>query len=250
MSTSVLALGVGFAITAFTLWRGYRRGGWTAVKAELTGQTSRGLRIALGIWGGLYLIFIGVAIYQDHAGLLQALEKSNVRIARIEKATNESEAKLRSELSEAHQEVAVQEAIRNTLDKQNRDQQGTINGCLSQAMKFLTPEPRRITILHLGSAKTVDQLTGIKSILLSNKVITPVRATVICDCDIERMDLGAIGSAQMGGSGQRVAPNSFSAMIQSPAWTPTQPILAEIVVRRNLEDVVKQQPRCFFQIPE
>ena len=186
--------------------------------------------------------------HRSRLGRERELTASNKRIDDLTRdlSTEDRRATDRcgKEMDSVRREAAVKDAISQTLQKQNRDQQSTINGCLSQAMKLLTPEPPKTTILPIDVADNRDPaLKSTRFILLTNKTITPVRVVISCDAYIERVSLLPIGSAVLGGGGTRFSDRIFQSMIQSPAWTPSQPILA--TVEHHKED----SPKCSFGLP-
>jgi hypothetical protein len=59
------------------------------------------------------------------------------RDATVQIGSAKLDCQLQSAVLQNERDVAM--AKSDTLDKQNRDQQGTINGCLSRAIKLVTP---------------------------------------------------------------------------------------------------------------
>src|ERR1035437_1870328 len=83
-----------------------------------------------------------------------------------EKQMSDKQNDFLGQIGDLQSGVAVKEAVSQTLQKQNRDQQSTINGCLSQAMKLMTPELLKIWVWLLwndapaGGMKTAAILGG------------------------------------------------------------------------------------------
>jgi hypothetical protein len=94
---------------------------------------------------------------------------------------------LNSTITGLRTDVAVRYGVNRTIEKQNGDQQSTINGCLSQAMKLLTPEPLKITSHELRGLLPQSPQPGYKFVIsyvvMTNKIITPVRLLVTCEAD-------------------------------------------------------------------
>jgi hypothetical protein len=143
------------------------------------------------------------------------------------------------DLVQAHQEFDLARAhadsqrfslssVNQSLQHQNRDQQNTINGCLSQAMKLLTPAQLQITVLGLRGVGPKIEGNSEQVLLLTNKAVAPADILVTCDFPIHSLYLSAIGSQQHGGVGIRINDRQWEAWIQMPAWTPSQPILATV----------------------
>lgn len=87
-------------------------------------------------------------------------------------AHEKEEAAKNTEIAKLTTECAVKDGVNQTLQGQNRDQQSTINGCLSQAIKLLTPEALKITAI--GFDVTEDAKATIKSartLLITNKIV-------------------------------------------------------------------------------
>jgi hypothetical protein len=78
------------------------------------------------------------------------------------------------------------------------------------------------------AGKYAKQLIG-----LTNKTITPINLTVVCDHDIESLGASVAGTGAMLGGSRKTTSNGGSIGISSPAWTPTNPLL--IVLNYNLD---------------
>jgi hypothetical protein len=80
--------------------------------------------------------------------------------------------------------------------------------------------------------------------ILTNKIITPIRLLVTCDEDIDLATGGVSGAnaMMMGGWGGRVTRSNrqFRVGILSPAWAPTSPLLVTIYANNN-------PGRCSFE---
>jgi hypothetical protein len=136
----------------------------------------------------------------------------------------------------------AKEGVNETLQHQNRDQQSTINGCLSQAMKLLTPAELKVTPVLMDPVAPNPATTNTQWILLANKTVTPVRMVVSCTADIESVVVSPIGSAFMGGSG-KLNSRSWETIIHSPAWSPTLPLQATISYKGKGDMACSFNPR-------
>lgn len=113
---------------------------------------------------------------------------------------------------------------------QIQGQQNTINGCLTQAMKLLTPEPFHLTVLLIDSDKSKSAINTECWLLITNVPKTPVRMVMECNSPIQSASILPLGSAALGGTG-KLNSTTWEATIQSPAWAPTLPLMATIAYR-------------------
>jgi len=148
----------------------------------------------------------------------------------------------RDQISGLRQGAAVKEAVSQTLQKQNRDQQSTINGCLSQAMKLLTPEPLRITPLVFDN-ETASEIKKVRWLVVTNKTITPVQMNVVCSRPFEDGSVWVVGSGMMGGGASKIAPQVLGIGVSTPAWSPTSPLLVTMSYRGDNDLACSFVPR-------
>lgn len=168
------------------------------------------------------LLFLAFSIFQSW----QQEYKSRVGREKDLVACNHSSDMLRQDLK---YESRRSDGINQTLQRQNTDQQGTINGCLSQAMKLLTPVPLEVTaiLFHVPMPETrfSDYL------VLVNKSVAPVRLLVSCTNDVTSasgMYLGdGVGSMSIGG-GRQISPRQYLVMKETGAWTPKNPMMVQV----------------------
>jgi hypothetical protein len=166
----------------------------------------------------------------------EGIQRLNSQRMGYETRFHEQDVNFRGQISDLSQGIAVREAVSQTLQRQNRDQQSTINGCLSQAMKLLTPEAQKTTVIFFDRDDSNVAIRTTRWLLLTNKPITPVRMAVQCDAYIQSANIGPISSGSMSSGPSRLGPNTWQTDIQSPAWTPTAPLMA-IVHYRGGQDV-------------
>lgn len=128
-----------------------------------------------------------------------------------------------------------------TLQGQIRDQQTTINGALLQLGKAQQLEPLRLTNYFLGTLPgkanpDVSKYNG-TFLVLTNKLITPVRLLVTCEAELVQVGGGVLGSGAMmgGGWGGRVtrSKKQYGVGVLSPAWTPVNPLLVTIYTNQS-----------------
>lgn len=168
--------------------------------------------------------------------MLNTTSNTRAKIA-CDKAALEQSAQYQGQLAGLNQSVAVKEAISQTLQKQNRDQQATINGCLTQAMGLLAPEPMRITPLALDN-ESKDGIKKIRWLVLVNKSVTPVQMNVICNKTLENeASVWIAGSGLLGGGANKVAPNVVGVNVSTPAWSATSPMLVSMSYRGDKDDL-------------
>jgi hypothetical protein len=155
-----------------------------------------------------------------------------------ESLLNSASERQRYAVLEAQTECAREIGKNETLDKQNRDQQSTINNCQTQALKLLTPEALNIIPIPLskdGQSPTPTQRTA-QFLLLTNKAISPVDMEMQCDQIFQMSMFGGaeiLGAyPQMGGSGV-TAPKTANISINSPAWTPKTPMRITVYYNGN-----------------
>ena len=124
----------------------------------------------------------------------------------------------------------------DTLGKQNRDQQNTINNCQTQAIKLLTPQPLKWMPLAWDH---IPDGTATKSewLLLTNKPVNPVDLLVSCSGTITSLTARIVASpttAQAASLGQ----NQWEVKITSPTWDPINPVRIDTVIANSSDDAV------------
>ncbi len=113
-------------------------------------------------------------------------------------------------------------------------QQGTINTCVVSLAKLNQSAPLKITPFYLGVLEGSKQPTvapfSANFLLLTNKIITPVRLLVTCEPGLLQAGGGILGTAAMtgGGWGGRFSVKQFGVGFSSPAWTPASPMIVTV----------------------
>lgn len=148
-------------------------------------------------------------------------------------ASNHVDDSLRQEFRYQSQKLSdkceAKDSVNLTLQAQNRGQQATINGCLSQAMKLLSPEPLKITPLVFDNDVNDPNLKKVRWLVLTNRIVTPVQMNVACDQDVERgASVWIVGAGILGGGVDRIAPRVLGVNIATPAWSPISPLLVSM----------------------
>jgi len=138
---------------------------------------------------------------------------------------------LRTKLEETNRLCAVTDGAKQTLEKQNRDQQLSINGCLSQAMKLLTPAPEIFTPVAFEVNQSGTAITKSRWLVFINRTISTTAMTVTCDQDIENMTAKIVGDNSTVGGTARMSNRSWDMRLTSPVWGPTSPVLTDIASR-------------------
>ena len=107
-------------------------------------------------------------------------------------------------------------------------QQASINGCLSQAMKLLSPDLK--LTMHTIDYRPAENGAQIVTILmLTNKPLSPVRISGDCNQSLEKSASARIaGSLTMMGTEVSIAGSRLEFGIDSPSWTPASPILLRL----------------------
>lgn len=217
-----------FLLTELVLWL------FGDMKDRWKRNTLIGLAVVGVGWTLLFPISALLTVYDDHQNLVGAGR-------RIRSTFNQRIQSQQDQLTATRLECARWEGQNETLQIQNRDQQNTISGCLTQATKLLTPEPLKITPHYLGQVSmqlfpSAKQPYG-SFVVLTNRVITPIRLLVTCEADITAsgMVLGT-GAMTVGGWGGRVTSSSkqYGVGILTPAWTPSNPLLVTVFMNGGI----------------
>jgi hypothetical protein len=214
---------------------------WGAVKAHLT----RDAALMVCVYALLFIGVICKGIYLDHLNLVktaravkvEANQNSVLASSNLQSVKND----LNGQIVSWSQRCAKDEGVSETLQKQNGDQQNTINNCQTEAMKLLTPESQKITVLTWEDKVVNGTDHEASYLLLTNRIVTPVRIDGSCDVSITAISADPIGIGTYSGGasviGRSPSPTSlrfnqqreqsrtqFSVSFSLPAWTPTSPI--------------------------
>jgi len=215
-----------FAATELALW-------WSG---EMTGRWTKNVLIGLGAvvvsWIGLFVVSIVLTVFDDHqnlAGAAARIKKDGAfRRDGLISQLNSTRDGLGGQIANLKTSCAVKEGINQTLQAQNRTQQSTINGCLNQAMKLLTPEAQKITALVLHSEEEPQNM--VEFIVIINKTVEHPRVTVQCNKVVTGAQINIVGTLTSSNGGMiRDSDNAWEVEILSPAWSQTSPLYARLI---------------------
>lgn len=237
-------------VAGATIWRAiypqFKQHGWAGVRSNWWKLIGEGVLIGVGafllVWAG-HLIAAPYGLYTEvQAQGHKSEQQSEHRIRHLVSTCATEKSSLFQEINnwriaatEAKTEAALKEGIDETLQKQNRDQQSSINGCLSQAMKLLAPAPFKMTALKLDVPGAIEpQNAAIKTadiLLLANQSVTPIRLVTVCTGPIVNFSSSVVGSGIRSGNDYRLSYNTYQTSISLPAWTPDSPLLVSVQYR-------------------
>ncbi len=112
-------------------------------------------------------------------------------------------------------------------------QQATMNSCMTTIGELEKPESLKTLAFRLHPARKNTENSAAayveEFLLLSNKILTPVRLLATCDKAIVSAGGGILGTATtMGGGGGKVSENSYLSVLSSPALAPNAPMLIQV----------------------
>jgi hypothetical protein len=220
------------AVVVVALLRTNKEHGWRVMlnhwREEYKGPMKFTLWAALCLYGPIAIWSVGRAIYTDHAYFV-GIASGQAKTIKADGVTlQQAKDDCAKRTSNLREQVAGLVGKNETLASQNRDQQGSINNCQTQAIHLLTPIGQKFTILRLSGddlpTPNAEQKTA-EFLMLTNRGITPVRVRLECDQPFgisTPLLLGVSGQA-FGGSGN-TSPTAAIISIAYPAWTPETPI--------------------------
>ena len=157
-----------------------------------------------------------------------------------------------SELEQAHNDYGAlqakcqyQSGVVDTLGKQNRDQQNTINHCQQDAIKLIAPPPEHHAIIQIFQETPPPGFKLSTFLFTTNRVLTPTTITASCDRPVRDFEGFVSGTKMMISSPAVQVPNSppdrnWEFAISTPPWTPDTPIVIEFAYEGT------QEPLCVF----
>jgi hypothetical protein len=182
-------------------------------------------------------------VYHDHEYLKGVASRYRGELGQKEVSDAASFAPIRTDLTSQINTLTAkcskEEGVSETLDRQTRTQQDTINNCQTQAMKLLTPEPQKITILPWQDDVSDEISHKATYLLITNKEVTPVHIDGACDVIVSKISAQPVGiGSYSGGADLTGTPvtrgkllegiSPFSITFGTPAWTPVSPIRMDI----------------------
>jgi hypothetical protein len=123
---------------------------------------------------------------------------------------------------------ATKDAVNQTLQRQNRDEQVLIAGCQSQALKLLTPTELKTTPLVLHSDEGDRPEKTIEWIIVANKSVDHPRMLIQCNRPLTSALITIVGTGTTSSGPTRISQNAWQQDIISPAWGPTDPMYAKL----------------------
>lgn len=151
------------------------------------------------------------------------------------------------QLSILRQDTALKEGVSQTLQKQNRDQQGTINGYITQTFKLLQQPELKITKVYAPPQVWDSKTARVASkLLITNREISPLAMKVTCRSPVTFGWWLTSPSRTLGASGNIGVSDTFNRVhfirLQSPSWLPNTPIGVGIGYNEPVE------PVCDFEL--
>lgn len=241
--------GVVFSLILFGLAEALLWGRAEMTRAVFIKNTLVSILAVVMAWLGLGIVSVCLTIYDDHKNLAGAA-------ARIRHAGDARQAKLTQELHSAewvsHEQnqgcktlYARLEGISDTLQKQNRDQQGTINNCQTQALKLLLPPMpwiKTFAIFHDHDG----QMPSAEYILTTNVVRSPVDLVATCDFPIGNTTLHILtesgATEELGNLRHQMSATQMELRLSTPAWDVASPAKVTIF----FSGTVNKNPVCTF----
>jgi hypothetical protein len=150
---------------------------------------------------------------------------------------------LNREYAKLDSRCQYQSGVADTLQKQNRDQQNTINRCQEDAIKRIVPEPERHYVAEILPIKSKLRQPIKTYIFTTNKPITPAVILVSCDRPIDDVTGVLAGTMTVTATAPvklSEFPNIWTFSISSPEWTTETPVVIQFSYAGN------EEPKCTF----
>jgi len=195
-------------------------------------------RSVVGVVGVFFFANFLTVGFHDYSGAAQQNMQTINKVNSLKYQLGTTAVDCQLQTGGIRTERDTEKAKNLVLEKQNRDEQLTINNCLVQLGKG--QEPLHITQLPLGFMATALDVRDVKHavswLLLTNKTVTPVRLYIGCTFPIESVSGGIMsasgGTTAMVGpndSDLRVSDHEFNYRIISPAWAVDSPLVLAIM---------------------
>ena len=158
-----------------------------------------------------------------------ALKVSQTAVQAQQEKDNKAYTGLKNEFDGLIAQCSYQAGVVDTLGRQNRDQQNSINNCQNQALHLLVPPNLQIDAFLLGDIKMKGDQADAQFIVITNKPISPTRLKIMCTRPI----LGAQAlpveqGTTIGSFGKEPKGNTVEVGFDAPAWTPRSPIKVDV----------------------
>jgi hypothetical protein len=222
--------------------------GWNKMNTHWKQNVVRGFFVAVAAWASLFVWCLIKTAYTDHVGLVSRVGALRRIVDTDAQNKLNAVAAVRQDiglqLSGLQQSCAEMKGANGVLTKQTIDQQETINNCQTQALKLLTPEEEKLTVLTWED-KANNTEHEASYLLITNKVVTPVNITGSCDVPLSAISAIPLSHVAGGGysGGARIIPSNrpyvplfygaqlgseFSIGFSTPAWSPNSPIRMDV----------------------
>jgi hypothetical protein len=221
------AVDIAFAgsIAVAVLYQKKQEGGWRLMFEHWRAEYRAGLRFAL--WAAIIIYTpvvvwsVGKAVYDDHQNLVGST-------ARIITSLKKNAGTAKSDLAAKQIECAKQSGQNEILQNQNRNQQGTINGCLTQAIKLLKPADlvvSPIVLDHIDESPSPPN-KATRYILLINRDVDALRVHLKCKVALSDMSASMLGGLSFPAQVQPVFEfPATEVQVSVRSWSPTSVLL-------------------------
>ena len=227
--------------------------GWDAVISNWKRATGIGFAALALMYTLLFGWCVVTTTYGDHLGLANrvvALRHTvDADAGREQSALISVRQELGSQISDLQQSCAEMRGANGVLTKQTIDQQSSINSCQTQALKLLTPEPQKLTILTWEDKNLSGSDHQTTYLLLTNKEVNPTRIDGSCDVNLATTSAKPVENMPYSGGANIIQhfpqPSSirynqplieatlFQIVFSLPAWEPTEPIRLDITYKSS-----------------
>ncbi len=249
----VLGIAFGSSVVVDVLLQKKRSEGWKAMlnhwRQEHRSAMKFAIWAALVIYGPVAAWSVGKAIYEDHnyfvgfaKGQWKALKTDGVTLQ-----TDKDECT--SVTGGLREKIAGLGGKSTALEAQNRDQQGEINNCQTQAIKLLEPKPLHWKALALEMPDANPSNPAIQRtrwLLVTNKVQTPAEFSFACSLPIISAETKVVGSVADSRSVPlgNMGAGRWGTKVFSPAWGPDSPVL----IITTLSNPTGEHAECSFKL--
>jgi hypothetical protein len=247
IGTTLLGLfvGLGFAVatTLAAMLRIHRNHGRDAMVRHWNYDVKTALRVSLvcaaAIYGPILVWSLGKAVYVDHSAFVA--RNAVLRKSLSDKALHETQvvgevkADLGGKLSSLKETCLKTEGANTALNKQTVMQQGSIDNCQNQALKLLTPEPLKLSVIYSNVGDQIGSITKIDMILITNKTVDPVSVRLECNKAITSITTRMLSQTGMsiGLGPRRLDAYTFDINYTSPALSPDTAIAVNMTHEGN-----------------
>jgi len=213
--------------------------GWRAMlnhwRKEYRGAIKFSLLAAGAVYGPLIAWCFVRTVYLDHMTLVQSIAEKRGVIAKTNQTLQETRGSLNSQISDLRSDCSRLDGANKVLDRQNKDQQNTINNCQSQAINLLKPKPFGWHAIALEKAEEMPTESRSRWLLLANKDISPpLEFRFSCTPSIVSAEVKVVGTAADVRT-TKLNEQVWGFQLRSPAWGPDSPILVNTITAKTAE---------------